>query len=96
LLNSIIPPIGAVIIADFFFVNREKYKTFDKENFENVNINAILAWIIGVIASKFIPGIPPINGVIVSALVFVIMSKIFNPKAFIEKNKQKVGEHIAN
>jgi cytosine permease len=76
-LGSTIPPIGGVIIADFF-MNREKYKSFDEKSFKAVNIYAIAAWFAGVLAARFIPGIPPINGVVTALIVHGAVTKVLN------------------
>jgi cytosine permease len=94
-LNSIIPPIGAVLIADYFFVNREKYKNFEGMKFESVNVNAIASWFVGVLAAKFIPGIAPINGVAAAAIVYVAMAKLLSTSAAVTKQEQ-VGNNYAD
>lgn len=74
-LNSIIPSIGAVIIADYFLVNKRRYKSIQKQKFQVVNKVAILTWLVGVVASKFLPGIPPLNSVLVSICFYTLVSK---------------------
>jgi cytosine permease len=76
ILNSFLPSIGAIIIADFFLVNREKYKSFEGRKFEAVNVYAIIAWVLGVIGAKYLPGIAPINSVLTSSISYVLMSKL--------------------
>lgn len=88
-LNSIIPPIGAILITDYFFVNNEKYKAFEGQKFDAVNIAAIISWFAGVIASKFIPGIPPINGVIAAGLAYVLLEKLLNISTIVNKIRAK-------
>ena len=73
-LNSCIPSVGGVIIADYFIVNKCKYKNLSDMKFKTVNIVAIIAWIVGVIAAGVLPGITPLNSVIVSVIVYVIGS----------------------
>ena len=79
-LNSIIPSIGGVMIADFFFINREKYNHFENQEFENVNVKAIISWFVGVLAAQYIPGISPINGVVFAALAFIVSNLVKSPK----------------
>lgn len=74
-LNSIIPPVGGIIIADYFLVNKEKYSKFVGQQFQSVNYCSMGAWVAGVLASRYMPGIPPINGVIVAMVSFVAFSK---------------------
>lgn len=75
-LSSFIPPVGGVLIADYFFVDREKYRVFEGKKFDAVNVKAIAAWALGVIAAKYIPGIPPLNGVIASGVSYVVISSV--------------------
>ncbi|PLT33742.1 cytosine permease [Bacillus sp. V5-8f] len=76
LLGSTLPPIGAIIIADFFILNRGKYKEFDKMKFKAVNWTAIASWAIGAALGKFAPGIPPLNALIGTAVVYVVLTLI--------------------
>lgn len=76
LLNSFIPATGAVIIADYFILNKRNYTEFKYAKFKNININAIIAWVAGVIGAYVIPGITPLNSVIVAIITYVVLSKI--------------------
>ena len=76
LLGSTLPPIGAIILADYFIVKRGMYKEFENTKFKAVNWTAIAAWAAGVAMAKFLPGIPPLNAIIGSAVVYVILSLI--------------------
>lgn len=76
LLNLIIPPIGGIIIADYFIIHRRKYKKYEDNVFEKVNYSAILAWIVGVVGSRFIPGISVLNSVLVGIAVYVVSVKL--------------------
>lgn len=44
MLNSFIPATGAVLIADYFIINKGKYTDFKTTKFKVVNINAVIAW----------------------------------------------------
>ncbi|MFS0559466.1 cytosine permease [Terribacillus sp. 179-K 1B1 HS] len=93
-LGSVLPPIGAILIADYFIVRRGKYPAFDTMTFKAVNWNAMAAWAIGAGAAKFLPGIPPLNGLIGAAAVYVVLS-IITAKAAEAKlnlNVEKVTE----
>lgn len=80
LLSSLIPSIGGIIIADYFLVKRGKYNSMENTKFENVNMIAIAAWGIGVLAAKYAPGIPPINAVLTAVISYTAMSKILARK----------------
>lgn len=75
-LGSALPPIGAIILADFFILNRGHYKPFHEMTFRGVNWIAVLAWGLGIVAATVIPGIPPINALIGSAVMYVLISKV--------------------
>jgi cytosine permease len=76
ILGTALPSIGAIILADYFIVNRGKYKRFEEMEFKAVNWIALLAWAVGIAGANFVPGIPPINALLGSVLTFVIVSKI--------------------
>ncbi|WP_240375989.1 cytosine permease [Bacillus piscicola] len=75
-LGTFLPPIGAIILADFFIVNKRAYKAYQAMQFKAVRWSALSAWAIGILAAHFIPGIAPINALIASALSYVIIVKI--------------------
>lgn len=74
ILGSALPPIGAIIIADFFILNRGNYNNFEKMKFKAVNWNAMAAWAIGTVLAMYAPGIPPLNGLIGTGLVYVVLT----------------------
>ncbi|WP_409303417.1 cytosine permease [Peribacillus sp. SCS-155] len=78
LLGSALPPIGAIIIADFFIVNRGRYADFEKMKFKSVNWTALIAWALGFAAAKLLPGIPPLNGLIATAVSYVLLTIVDN------------------
>jgi cytosine permease len=51
-------------------------------------VKAIGAWVIGVLSAKFLPGIPPINGVLIAAGSFIVISK------FIKVEQKQVEELV--
>jgi cytosine permease len=76
ILGSTLPSIGAIILADYFLVNRGKYGKFEDMNFKAVNWTALFAWAAGVLIAKFVPGIPPVNAILGSAIVYVLAAKL--------------------
>lgn len=79
LLGSTLPSIGAIILADFFILNKGKYKKYETMKFQNINWIAIVAWLVGAIGGNFAPGIPPINALLGSAIIYIIGMKLFPP-----------------
>ena len=75
ILGSTLPSIGAIILADYFLLKRGKYQPFETMKFKAVNWIAILAWVGGVAIANFAPGIPPINALLGSAIIYVVVMK---------------------
>lgn len=82
-LSSAIPPIGTILIADFF-INRQRYNEISKMNDIFMNWNAIIAVAAGVIASYTFHGIVPLNSVIASLITYVALEKILGAKNHIQ------------
>lgn len=76
ILGTALPPIGAILLADYFIINKGKYQAFETMTFKAVNWIAIVAWGSGVAAAQFLPGIAPLNGLIGSVIVYVAVSVI--------------------
>ncbi|HAH02691.1 MAG TPA: cytosine permease, partial [Vibrio sp.] len=79
-LSLAIPPIGGVIIADFF-ANRKRYKDFAKAEFQTVNWAGIIAVATGVAAGHFLPGIVPLNAVFGGAISYLVLNPLLNKNA---------------
>ncbi|MEZ9626602.1 cytosine permease [Aliivibrio fischeri] len=82
-LSLAIPPIGGVIIADFFS-NRKRYLNFDNAAFQTINWAGIIAVAIGVAAGKFLPGVVPVNAVLGGAISYLLLNPMINKKSISE------------
>ncbi|GLR76712.1 cytosine permease [Aliivibrio sifiae] len=76
-LSIAIPPIGGVIIADFF-MNRKHYMDFENAKFQTINWAGIIAVAIGVAAGNFLPGVVPVNAVFGGALSYLVLNPLLN------------------
>lgn len=98
MLNTFIPPVGAILIVDFAIVNHAKYPTLQKAKFQSVNISAVIAWAIGsfiaLVGNDTIPiihndflsvGLPAINGMIVAIIIYLFMKK------FVDKTRAGIA-----
>ncbi|EKO3839538.1 cytosine permease, partial [Vibrio harveyi] len=83
-LSLAIPPIGGVIIADFF-MNRKRYKNFAAAEFQTVNWAGIIAVAIGVAAGHFLPGVVPVNAVLGGTISYLILNPILNKKTLAQQ-----------
>lgn len=74
-------------MADFFFKHKGNYPQFDKVEFKKFNWVGILAYVIGILVAKYIPGIPPINGVVGAFVGYMIGEYVFNVLGYHQENK---------
>ncbi len=74
-LSAAIPPVGGIIIADFLR-HREKYKTFEPDDFKSVHLPAIVGVFIGILAGHILPGIVPVNAVLGGAISYLLLDHI--------------------
>ncbi|MGM9540726.1 cytosine permease [Anaerovibrio sp.] len=64
-LSAIIPPLGAVMIMDYFFLNRKAYEgDFAEAEFSVVNVPAILAVVVGGLCGHLPVGVGCLNAVL--------------------------------
>ena len=76
-LSSIIPPLGAVMIMDYFFLNRKAYAgAFSEAKFAVVNVPAVLAVVAGGIFGHLPAGIGCLNAVFGAMLTYGIFTEI--------------------
>ncbi|TVR29304.1 MAG: cytosine permease [Spirochaetaceae bacterium] len=76
LLGTFIPPIGGVIMADFFYKHKGKYPRLDQVKLKKLNYSGIGAYIIASIIAYTSPGVPPINGIVAAVVVYIILDII--------------------
>ncbi len=76
LLGTFIPPIGGVIMADFFYKHKGKYPRLDKVKLKKLNYSGIGAYIIASIIAYTSPGVPPINGIVAAVVAYIILDII--------------------
>ena len=86
ILNTFIPPCGAILITDFFLVNSRRYPAMEEKRFSVVSVPAVVAWALGsvvalggfdyLVHAKWLQhGIPAINGMVVAAVVYLVLGK---------------------
>ena len=79
LLGGMIPPVGIVIMIHYF-INKKQY-TDESFKHADVNIGAIIAVVAGALAGVFVKwGVPPVNSLIVAAVVYSTYEVINNNK----------------
>lgn len=73
LLGTFIPPIGGIIMADFWLYRQDGFPNLEAKQ-PSFNGAGVTAYILASAIAYFSPGVKPINGIIVAALVYWIFS----------------------
>lgn len=80
-LGVFIPPLGAIIIADYFFSFKNRLPKMEYVKFRVVRYANLIAYILATVgaylSSAFAIGIPAINGIVLSFILVYIMNKLF-------------------
>lgn len=75
-LGSTLPPIGAIILTDYFLIRRGKIGIWSDATFQAINWIAIVAWIGGIMLAQLAPGIPPLNAILGSGILYAVLTLI--------------------
>ncbi|MDE1167830.1 MAG: cytosine permease [Pseudomonas sp.] len=73
LLGAIIPPIGGVIMADFWYRHQGRYPTLAQANLPRFNVPGLAAYAIGAVLAYSSPWIAPLVGIAASALSYIVL-----------------------
>lgn len=76
LLGTFIPPIGGVIMADYFYKHRRRYAPIASAPIEAINPAGIGGYVLGCLAGYFTPGIPPLNGILVAIAGYILVDRL--------------------
>lgn len=80
-LSIALPPIGGIIISDFYLRYKTRYPAFIGHSFKEINWAALVAWAMAIIASLASPesgilSVAPLNAIVAAILVHSIASKL--------------------
>ena len=76
LLGSVIPPIGGVTMADFWFRHRGKYPALASVQLPRYNLAGLTAYAVGALLAYLSPWIAPLVGIGASAIVYIVLLKL--------------------
>ncbi|MUL39025.1 cytosine permease [Gloeocapsopsis dulcis] len=74
LLGTFIPPIGGVVMSDYWLLRRGQFPTLEQSQ-PPFNWAGIIAYLIASAIAWAAPGIKPINGIVAAAIVYFFLSK---------------------
>jgi permease for cytosine/purines uracil thiamine allantoin len=84
-LGIIVPPLCGIILADFYLVHRGKYIDYNKATFKKWNLVPWITWAIALVCVKFIPfGLASLNGIVIGALLYALITYIVKPNVVSE------------
>ena len=81
LLGAIIPPVGGVIMADYWVRYKGQYPLLNDVELPNFNWNGLIAYSIGAIVAYNSPWIAPIVGIVVASGCYVMLIRLFPAKS---------------
>lgn len=81
LLGTFIPPIGGVIMADYLIKRRGSYPPVACADLPNFNVAGLAGYVLGCLAAYFGPGIPPLIGIIVAIVTYVVTDQLLSGRA---------------
>ncbi|WP_058306893.1 cytosine permease [Gracilibacillus massiliensis] len=93
LLGAALPPIGAILLADFFIMKKGKYPKLEDMSFQAVRWPAIVAWGGGFAAAQYLSGIPPLNGIIGAVVLYVGLT-LLTEKVFTTEKSLTLGKEV--
>lgn len=77
LLGAIIPPLGGVIMADYWIRHKGKYPLLAEANIPNFNWMGLIAYFTGTILAYVSPWIAPIVGIVVACTSYGVLNYLF-------------------
>ncbi len=81
IFGTFIPPLGGVIIGDYFFVYKGKIPTLSSVTFKTIRVAPIIAYVLGCAAAYFGGvfnfGVPSLQGILVAMILMPVIHKIF-------------------
>lgn len=85
LLGTFIPPIGAIIITDFWVRYRGNMPQLTEVDLPQYNVKGLSAYFIGAGAAYFSPWIAPLIGIAVASLTYSLLLNISSTKNAVEQ-----------
>lgn len=77
LLGTFIPPIGAIIAADYFVKWRSRLPALASVSLPAFNWVGIASYVAASAVAYFSPGVPPVNGLVAGFVIYLLLDKAF-------------------
>ena len=76
LLGTVIPPIGGVIMADFFYRYRGQYPRLAEARLPAFNWPGLVAYAVGTLLAFNSPWVAPLVGIVAASLTYVVLTAV--------------------
>ncbi|MNN22192.1 Cytosine permease [compost metagenome] len=76
LLGSVIPPVGGVIMADFWYRHRGQYPALATVALPRYNLIGLFAYAVGAVLAYASPWVAPLVGIGASVLCYILMLEL--------------------
>ena len=80
LLGTVIPPIGGVIMADFFYRYRGHYPKLANAQLPAFNWSGLTAYAVGTVAAFSSPWVAPLVGIAAAALTYMLLTAVLGAR----------------
>ncbi|MBD9676150.1 cytosine permease [Pseudomonas sp. PDM18] len=81
LLGSIIPPLGGVIMADYWYRNRGEYPALVGNHIPAFNVTGLVSYAVGAGLAYASPWIAPLVGIAASAICYIVLTEVTRARA---------------
>ena len=74
ILGTTMPPMAGIIVADYFFLNKQKYDFGPGTRYCSWNVLAFISWLIAALIGYFVPwGVAAINSMVVGFALYIAL-----------------------
>lgn len=95
LLGTFIPPIGGVIMSDFFIKYKGSYPKLSEVKMKKFNLAGIVAYILAAAVAKYSPGVPPVNGIIAAFVLYAVLDKLLAAVGLSQDHETVKGQIVS-
>lgn len=78
LLGTFIPPIGGIIMADFFYKHRGRYPILAETTLKPLNLAGLIGYVFACLVAYLSPGVPPLNGIVAAVIGYILADQLFS------------------
>ncbi|MBD1932465.1 MULTISPECIES: cytosine permease [Cyanophyceae] len=75
LLGTFIPPIGGVVMADYWLRHRGEFPSLEERQ-PAFNWAGIIAYVLASAIAYIAPGVKPVNGIVTAVILYFVLSKV--------------------